>query len=173
MSYHQCFRHKLEAWHPMRCSEEHWPHPSQTWCTPVCAGMLLAGHTWPPDKAGHSGHPGRPRAPTGDLPVPGGWCWVLEVAVQYTGSQELLYITTQQHAVQRGGRGRRSSSELYSVTSHGGRRFALCYSSYTHTFLAGRAEVQSNQLLPECKALHWGGWSLITGHELTPVEGRE
>lgn len=68
---HHCFRHKLKAWHPMRCCEENQPHPHQTWCTPVCA-----------DKAGHPGHPGRPKAPAADLPTPGGWCteqcWVLE-----------------------------------------------------------------------------------------------
>lgn len=27
---HHCFRHKLKAWHPMRCCEENQPHPHQT-----------------------------------------------------------------------------------------------------------------------------------------------
>lgn len=90
--------------------------------------------------------------------------------MQHTGSQELLCITREQDAMQRGGRGRGSSSMLYSFTSLRGRRFALCYSLITFIFLKGKTEVWSNQLLPECKALLYGGWSLMTEHELTPVE---
>lgn len=145
--------------------------------------MLIAGHTWPPDKAGLEqgwalwASRQAQSTKSWSSHQPGGWCseqcWVLETAAQYAGLQELLGITTEQDAMQRGGRGRRSSSVLYSVTSLRGRRFALWYSACTHTFLAGRAEVWSSQLLPECKALCCGGWSLITGCELTPVEGRE
>lgn len=131
------------------------PAPSQSDLMHTCVGRdAPSGHTWPPDKAGPPGHPGRHKAPAADLPMPGGCCseqcWVLQTAGQYPGSQQLLCVTTEQDAMQRGGRVE-GAALLYSVTSLGKRRFALC-SPLTH-ILTGWTEVWSHQLLPECKAL--------------------
>lgn len=134
----------------------------------------LVTHTWPPDKAGlgQGWALWAPRGPQSTSSWSSHARWLMQWAVLGPGDSRavcrLAGAAVHRHGTgwQRGGRGRRSSSLLYSVTSLRGRRFVQCYSPDIHTLLTGKTEVWSSQLLPECKALCCGGWSLITGREL-------